>query len=266
MTDPEAPAPSGPPRSTSEPLTTLRGAGVNYNARKVGQVVVGLCLLTLAVLVVIFTVAAFHRNSQINELHHDGVPVTVTVTKCIGLMGGSGSNAAGYSCTGSFTLHGSQYTEALPGSGFRKIGSTLEATAVPNDPALVSPNSILHSEHASFSVFVLPLILLAVLVLLVAIILLVRRRRRETRQQHRRPRRLPNSAQSPLQHSSRRFSCGVWPSSPWEGCSACWVAAARLRQKAGGCWEARTRSSIRPRPGAASSAAGRRAPTTRLRP
>ncbi len=179
MTDPEAPAPSGPPRSSSEPLTTLRGAGVNYNARKVGQVVVGLCLVTLAVLVVVFTVAAFHRNNQINELHHDGVPVTVTVTKCIGLMGGSGSNPAGYSCSGSFTLHGTQYTEALPGSGFRKIGSTLEATAVPNDPALVSPNSILDSEHASFSVFVLPLILLAVLVLLVALIVLVRRRRSE---------------------------------------------------------------------------------------
>ena len=118
MTAPEAPAPSGPPRSSSEPLSTLRGAGVNYDARKVGQVVVGLCLVTLAVLVVVFTVAGVHRNSQINELHHDGVPVTVTVTNCIGLMGGSGSNAAGYSCSGSFTVHGTHYTESLPGSGF----------------------------------------------------------------------------------------------------------------------------------------------------
>ncbi len=179
MTAPEAPAPSGAPRSSSEPLTTLRGAGVNYNARRVGQVVVGLCLVTLAVLVIVFTVAGVHKNSQINELHHDGVPVTVTVTNCLGLMGGSGSNAAGYSCTGSFTIHGTRYTEGLPGTGFHRVGSAVAATVVPSDPALVSPNTILRSEHASMSVFLLPLILLVVLILLVALIALVRRRRRD---------------------------------------------------------------------------------------
>ena len=76
--------------------------------------------MTLAVLVVVFTVAGVHKNSQINRLRHDGVPVTVTVTNCLGLMGGSGSNAAGYSCTGTFTIDGTRYTESLPGTGFRK--------------------------------------------------------------------------------------------------------------------------------------------------
>jgi hypothetical protein len=181
MTAPETPAPSGPPSSSNEPLSTLRGAGVNYDARKVGRVVVGLCLATLAVLVVIFTVAGVHKNSQINRLHHDGVPVTVTVTNCLGLMGGSGSNAAGYSCTGSFTIHGTRYTENLPGTAFHHVGSTVAATAVPNDPALVSPNTILRSEHTSLSVFVLPLILLVVLALLVALIVFLRRRRQHAR-------------------------------------------------------------------------------------
>src|SRR5580704_9665846 len=145
MTAPEAPSPPGspgPPRSSNEPVSTLRGAGVNYDARKVGRVAVGLCLLTLAVLVVIFTVAGFHKNSQINGLRNDGVPVTVTITHCFGLMGGSGSNAAGYSCTGSFSVHGNRYTESLPGTEFHHIGSTVSATVVPNDPALVSPNDI----------------------------------------------------------------------------------------------------------------------------
>jgi hypothetical protein len=178
MTAPEAPAPTGRPRSPSEPLSTLRGAGVNYDARKVGRVVVGLCLLTLAILVVLFTVAGFHNNSQINRLHHDGVPVKVTVTQCFGLMGGSGSNAAGYSCTGSFTVHGSRYTESLPGTGFHQVGSTLAAIVVPNDPALVSPVSVVRNQHTSLGVFLLPLILLVVLALLVALIVLLRRRRR----------------------------------------------------------------------------------------
>lgn len=179
MTAPETPAPSGPSSSSNEPLSTLRGAGVNYDARKVGQVVIGLCLVALVVLVVIFTVAGVHKNSQINELHHDGVPVTVTVTNCLGLMGGSGSNAAGYSCTGSFTVHGTRYTESLPGTDFHHVGSTVSATAVPSDPALVSPNSILKSEHTSLSVFLLPLILLVVLALLVALLAFLRQRRRD---------------------------------------------------------------------------------------
>ncbi len=178
MTAPEPPASSGPPRSSDEPVSTLRGAGVNYDARKVGHVVVGLILITLAALVVVFTVAGVHKNSQINELHHDGVPVTVTVTNCLGLMGGSGSNAAGYSCTGTFTVHDNRYTESLPGTDFHKVGSTLPATVVPSDPALVSPDSVARTEHTSASVFVLPLILLIVLLLLVALIVLLRRRRR----------------------------------------------------------------------------------------
>ena len=145
--------------------------------RKVGQVAVGFCLVALAVLIVVFTVAGVHKNSQISGLRNDGVPVTVTVTTCYGLMGGSGSNAAGYSCSGSFTIHGSRYTESLPGTAFHRIGSTVAATVVPNDPALVSPNSILKSEHTSLNVYLLPLILFVVLVLLVALIVLVRRRR-----------------------------------------------------------------------------------------
>jgi len=144
-------------------------------------VAVGLCLVTLAVLVIVFTVAGIHRNDQINELRHDGVPVTVTVTNCLGLMGGSGSNAAGYSCTGSYTIHGTRYTETLPGTGFHNVGSTVAATAVPSDPALVSPMSVLRSEHASNGVFVLPLILLVVLVILVALVVLLRRRRQRGR-------------------------------------------------------------------------------------
>ena len=81
-----------------------------------------------------------------------------------------------YSCTGTFTVHGRRYTESLPGTAFRKIGSTCLPQSCPNDPALVSPNKILKTEHTSASVFVLPLILLVVLLLLVALIVLLRRR------------------------------------------------------------------------------------------
>jgi len=177
MTAPESTAPAGPGPS-QEPVSTLRGASVNYDARRVGRAVVGLCLVALLVLVVIFTVAGVHKNSQINRLHHDGVPVTVTVTSCLGLMGGSGSNAAGYSCTGTFAIDGKRYSESLPGTAFHNAHSTLAAIVVPSDPALVSPTSIANSEHAGLSVFLVPAILLVGLLLLVGLIALLQRRSR----------------------------------------------------------------------------------------
>ena len=119
-------------------------------------------LLAHAVVVVVFTVAGVHKNSQINELHHDGVPVTVTITNCLGLMGGSGSNAAGYSCTGSFTVHGHRYTESLPGIGFHQVGSTLPArVGCPAIRLSYVPGQIVRTQQAAWRVFLLPAVLLA---------------------------------------------------------------------------------------------------------
>jgi hypothetical protein len=157
----------------------LRGAGVSVDARRVGQVAIGIVLVTLAVLAIVFTIVGIHTNQQDDRLHHDGVPVTFTVTGCLGLLGGSGSNAAGYSCRGTYTLDGRHYSGLrLPGDSFYRPGSTVAAVAVPGDPALVSPASIVATEHSSAGAFVLPAVLAASLLLLVALLLLLRRRRR----------------------------------------------------------------------------------------
>ncbi len=158
----------------------LRGAGVQVDGRRVAQVAIGIVLATLAVLAIVFTVAAVHTNQQDDRLHDDGVPVTFTVTGCLGLLGGSGSNAAGYSCHGTYTLDGHRYAEPLPGNDFHRPGSTVPAVAVPGDPALVSPAAMVATEHSSASAFVLPAILAAALVLLVALLLVLRRRRQRT--------------------------------------------------------------------------------------
>jgi uncharacterized membrane protein len=159
---------------------TLRGAGVQIDGRRVGQVLVAVVLVTLAVLVVVFTVVGVHQNQQDDRLHDDGVPVTFTVSGCLGMLGGSGSNAAGYSCQGSYTLDGHRYDERLPGNDFHRPGSTVPAVAVRGDPALVATSAMARTEHSSAGVFVLPVILFAVLVVLVALVLaLVRRRPRQ---------------------------------------------------------------------------------------
>jgi hypothetical protein len=175
-TDPPVPAPdqSGEP---ADRVGQLRGAGVSVDRRRVGQVAIGVVLATLLVLTIVFTVVGIHTNQQNDRLHNDGVPVTFTVTGCLGLLGGSGSNAAGYSCHGTYTLHAKSYAEQLPGDAFHRPGSTVAAIAVPGDPALVSPASIVATEHSSAGVFVLPIILFVVLLLLVALLLVLRRRR-----------------------------------------------------------------------------------------
>jgi hypothetical protein len=177
MTDPESTTRSGEPAATNQPLSTLRGAGVSVDARHVGQVVIALGLVALAALVIVFTIAGVNNNSQINRLHHDGVPINVTVSGCAGLLGGSGSNVAGYSCKATFSFHGHHYSESLPGTAFHRPGASVRAVVVPSDPALISPVSVERTQHASASVFVLPAVLLVVLVLLIGLILLVRRRR-----------------------------------------------------------------------------------------
>jgi hypothetical protein len=154
---------------------TLRGAGVGADVRVVGRVVVGVVVGSLAVVAVVLFVAGADKNAQITNLRQHGVPVEVRVTTCRGLLGGSGSNAAGYACRGSLTVDGRRYVEAIPGSTLHASGTTVRAVAARGDPALLSTFGILANEHASWRVFILPSVLLAFLVLLVAALLLRRR-------------------------------------------------------------------------------------------
>jgi hypothetical protein len=92
------------------------------------------------------------------------------------LLGGSGSNAAGYSCDGAYVIGGHRYSEPLPGTTLYQPGAKVRALAVPGDPALVSPLDVIDGQHSSASVYVLPLILLVALVLLLVAVFAVRRR------------------------------------------------------------------------------------------
>jgi len=127
--------------------------------------VVAVCLVGLAVVSASLFVAGARKNAQITSLRTHGVPVTATVTACIGLMGGSGSNLAGYSCRGRFTLHGHSYTDDIPGNALYPPGARIRAVTVPSDPALLTTARMLAGERASASVFAVPAVLAAVLFL-----------------------------------------------------------------------------------------------------
>jgi hypothetical protein len=148
------------------------------DARVVGQVVVGLCLAIVATLAVVLFLSGWHKNAQISSLHQHGVIVEVKVTKCVGLIGGSGSNTTGNSCRGTLTVGGHRYNEAIPGTAFLSVGQHLRVVTVPGDPALLTPVHTLASQHASWSVYIVPAILLVALLLLIALLVFRRRRRR----------------------------------------------------------------------------------------
>ena len=153
---------------SDKPLTTLRGASVAVDPRRAAQAALGLCLATLATLVVVFFLVGVHKNDQINSLKQHGSVVEDTVDSCSGLLGGSGSNPVGYRCWGTFTIDGHSYTKDIPGNVFRAPGSKVAAVADPTDPGLITTVSALDSEHASAGVFIVPAVLMIALVLLTA--------------------------------------------------------------------------------------------------
>jgi hypothetical protein len=177
---PHRPQPNGPTRQSDPtgPLTTLRGAGVDVDVRRVLPFVVGACLVALATAVVTLTVAGLQKNDQINRLHRHGVVVDATVSGCIGLMGGSGSNLVGYDCRASFTLDGHHYDEPFAGNATPAPGSRFRAVTVPGDPALLATVTAVAGERASWRVFVLPAVLFVVLLLVIVTLLWLRARRR----------------------------------------------------------------------------------------
>lgn len=149
------------------PVSTLR-ASAKVDAPLAVRVIVGICLVSLAVAAASLFVAGADKNAQINELREHGVPVQITVSRCIALLGGSGSNGAGYACIGTYTASGHRYVEPIPGDTLHAPGAKLAGIASPNVPGLVSTAADVALERANFRVFVLPTALVVAFGLVVA--------------------------------------------------------------------------------------------------
>lgn len=162
-------------------MSVLRGAAVEADAHRVGAVISSLCVALLSATVVVLVLSGIDKNDQINELRSQGVPVEVTISHCLGLMGGSGSNSAGYSCKGFFILDGRRHSDQIPGTALHPVGSRFRAVAVPGDPGIVSTPQAIASEHASWTVFIVPSLLVVVLGLFLAVLARMRPRYRAAR-------------------------------------------------------------------------------------
>lgn len=164
----------------SQRVAPLRGASVSADSRRILRVVGAAGLVTMLVLVTVLFVSGVRKNAQIDALRQRGVPVTLTVSGCTGLLGGSGSNAAGYICRGTFTFDGQRYNERIPGDTPYRPGTEVSVVTVPGDPALLATTAALAAERVSAKVFVLPAVLLVVTMVAVGAVVIRTRRRART--------------------------------------------------------------------------------------
>ena len=146
----------------------IRGGGGIVDTRRLFRVVVGSAIVTLAVLVVVLTIGAAHKNSRIDGLRHRGVPVDVRVSSCFGILSGTGITVTTFQCSGSFTLSGHSYHAVIAGSDVNHAaGDVVKAVADPKHPTSVSIVSSLATAQSSWHAFITPAVLLLLLVVLI---------------------------------------------------------------------------------------------------
>jgi hypothetical protein len=161
-----------------ERVGRLRGPEVHVDVRRTTRIVVGVGIAVVLVLAVVLFVVALNQNSEVKGLQQRGAPVDVTVSACIGNASGSGSTAAGYTCTGSFTFRDRRYVETIGGlTSFVAPGTVVAGVTDPLDPHVVFTAHSVATTRDSAAAFVAPILLAVLLVGSIVVLVVVRRRR-----------------------------------------------------------------------------------------
>ncbi|MGA2294740.1 MAG: hypothetical protein ABSG24_05890 [Acidimicrobiales bacterium] len=169
-------------RANDEPpldrhVSSLRGAAGASVGRRFWLVAgaLGLVVFTAALVVGFLSVA--HDHARVERLKDHGIPVTVTVIDCIGNVGGSGSNGAGYTCRGHYTVGATSYRELIGSmTTFSASGTKVRAVADPAHHSSVTLASAVEASSTSSGSFVvLGLLSLGLVALTLALIRVARR-------------------------------------------------------------------------------------------
>ena len=135
----------------------LRGADAPAVSGRFWLLAAGAALAIAAVAITVSVLSAVNDNARITRLHHAGIPVSVTVTSCIGNLGGSGSNAANYTCRGSYSVAGSHYVETISSlTTFTSPGRHVAAVVDPAHHGSLTLASALATTQASSARYLIP--------------------------------------------------------------------------------------------------------------
>jgi len=157
---------------------SLRGPGARNVDGRFWFVAGAALLAVFAVIIVVSFISATNDNARIDRLKDHGVAVRVTVTSCVGNIGGSGSNAAGYTCHGSYSVHGVRYDEVIGSkTTFSTTGTHVRAIADPERPSTIEVASSVAKSSSSHSVYLVP----SLLTLLFLVLSIALRRRHSSR-------------------------------------------------------------------------------------
>lgn len=146
---------------------TRTGGGAHIAPRLLAAILIWLLVAVLAALAVYFAVAGSTESSRLNALRHRGVPVTATVTGCVGISSGVGMGIEYWQCRATYTLAGHTFNEVINGNRvLLETGQGVGAIAVPGDPSLLSTVSSVHRSGSSETDNVIAAVLGAVAVAL----------------------------------------------------------------------------------------------------
>ncbi|HEY5265186.1 MAG TPA: hypothetical protein VIJ40_00065 [Acidimicrobiales bacterium] len=163
--------------SPNEHVASLRGAAAVSVGRRAKFVVGALGLIALAAVLVVSFLSVTNDNARIDRMKASGIPVTITVTNCRGNIGGSGSNSAGYTCRGDYSVGGATYHELIGSMAtFSAPGTAVHGVADPSHHSTVALSSAVKSSKASDGAFV-PLGLLTLVFVALSLVFLGRARR-----------------------------------------------------------------------------------------
>ena len=129
-----------PPGSEPVPDGYIRGGGgARTDSRRVLRVLAVVVLVGMAALGVGLAVGGARNDSRVNALHDRGVPVEVSVTRCLGISSGVGMGIEYWQCRGTYSLGGRTYERVIGDSRtLLQTGEVVAAVAVPGHPDLLS--------------------------------------------------------------------------------------------------------------------------------
>jgi hypothetical protein len=92
------------------------GAGFAVSGRTVARWCAAVLLASLLATTAVLFSSAAHESSLRSTLQRRGVPVSATVTSCVGIVGGTGVTATSFQCRAAVVVGGHRYVDSLRGT------------------------------------------------------------------------------------------------------------------------------------------------------
>lgn len=168
--------PSSRGAAPGDRVASLRGAQAASLGRQFWLRAATVGLVIFAVAIALSFASTLNDHSRLARMKANGIPVTVTISNCVGNMGGSGSNVAGYVCRGTYAIDGVKFSEIISSmTTFASPGSGVPAIADPSQHGYIALASAIRHASSSSTAFLVLIALIAVFVLLATLLLRMRR-------------------------------------------------------------------------------------------